>query len=1154
MSEVNNSALLNNILTYARRGSGGAAITAEQYILAVMDTVSCAAGFSVDTESAIALGRLLGIYLPIGKRGEQAVRAMIAARAAKSAGPAEAQYLEQRMENARRFAAAEGKTELLPTAVLISIFREPNAFLKDVLSGGDGSTVPAAGAGSVPSPAPGGKFDPLSKEDLGALGFTTGAAPAPAPAPEPAETAPPPDPKTALTQLTEKTKALADRLKAVVFGQDKAVSVFASGYFQGELLSLTDKKRVRPRATFLFAGPPGVGKTFLAETAAEVLGLPFMRFDMSEYSDKEANIEFCGSDRVYKDSKPGNVTSFVNANPRCVLLFDEIEKAHINVIHLFLQMLDAGRLRDNHTDREVPFTDAVIIVTTNAGRRLYEEAESGDFSGISRKVILKALGDDVNPQTGEPFFPAALCSRFAAGNVVMLNRISAHNLYTIGRRELTRHAENFEKEIGVKIEIDPLVYTSLLFAEGGAADARTVRSRAETFFNDELYEMLRLLASEGSPTGIADLEKLRICVKLPENDPEITALYYPAPTENTVLVIGDAQTCAHCVGACPDVRFVSARTKEEAEGLLKKEPIGFALVDLGFGRIGQEDYLNAEDLPSVARDLLRFIRERFENTPVYLLSTDAIRLTPEQELSFLRQGVRGFLPQDAQLAAEVRQVCESLHQQAAMRSLAKTNRVVQYETAQRVVGGRVAEIVLFDFRLRTAVSAEDSKNILSSVSKPDVCFADVIGAEDAKKELQYFVQYLKNPKKYMGLGVHAPKGVLLYGPPGTGKTMLAKAMANESDVTFICAEGNQFLKKYIGEGPEKVHELFRTARKYAPAILFVDEIDAIARERGGSESASVGVDDVLTAFLAEMDGFKNNAASPVFVLAATNFSVEERGPGRGLDPAMLRRFDRRIYVDLPTKEERIRFLKQRLAKSPIFRVSEAAVANIALRSTGMSLAQLDSVAEFALRSAIRTEAACVDDAAFEEAFETFSGGEEKKWDPDAILRTARHESGHTLLCWLSGEKPSYVTIVSRGDHGGYMQHGDRENKAIYTKEELLANIRVSLGGRAAELVYYGEEDGLSTGPSADLENATRTARAILCRYGMDGDFGMATADPAAAGLAPEVQAAVNRILQAELQNAVALIRANMDKMERLVEALMQRDRLTEEEIDAILSL
>ena len=286
-----------------------------------------------------------------------------------------------------------------------------------------------------------------------------------------------------LTGIVKNTSKIQNTLLECVFGQDQAVNAFVSGYFQGQIMSSSREGNEKPQATFLFAGPPGVGKTFLAEKAAEALGLPYKRFDMSEYSDKEANIEFCGSDKVYKNGKAGNVTEFVSDNPECVLLFDEIEKAHINVIYLFLQMLDAGRLRDNYTDEEVSFTDAVIIFTTNVGKNLYDDPSIVNLSSVPRKKILKALATDVDPVTKAPLFPAAICSRFASGNVVMFNHLEASNLYTIAKRELQSNVDGICESMGLKINIDEKVPSAIMFAEGGKADARTVKGRANAFFH-----------------------------------------------------------------------------------------------------------------------------------------------------------------------------------------------------------------------------------------------------------------------------------------------------------------------------------------------------------------------------------------------------------------------------------------------------------------------------------------------------------------------------------------------------------------------------------------------------------------------------------------------------------------------------------------------
>lgn len=316
-----------------------------------------------------------------------------------------------------------------------------------------------------------------------------------------------------------------------------------------------------------------------------------------------------------------------------------------------------------------------------------------------------------------------------------------------------------------------------------------------------------------------------------------------------------------------------------------------------------------------------------------------------------------------------------------------------------------------------------------------------------------------------------------------------------------------------------------------------------------------GGEETLTAFLTEMDGFTTDPSRPVFVLAATNFEVEP-GKAKSLDPALMRRFDRRVYIDLPAKADRLKFLESKVKSNPALDISENQMENICVRSTGMSLAQLDSVIDFALRTAVRNGSTVVNDSILEEAFETFNNGEEKKWDASQLERVARHEAGHALLCALGGEIPSYLTIVARGDHGGYMQHGDTEEKAIFTKDELLARIRTSLGGRAAEIVCYGERDGVSTGASGDFLSATHTARQIVCTYGMDDDFGLAVipADVAVSGpMSPEVRTAVNRILRQQMDEAVRLLSENKDKLELLVKALLEKNSLGGKEIEKLLN-
>ncbi len=1152
MVDMKNNPLLNKLIEHAKKLNGGSnsTITAEKYVVSVIDFVTDPDAFQLtETEKNSLLGPLKA-NMPFAEFDLDEVKKqfMEHIESNHTYSYVDGIYMQRHLFKAKETAKSKGLEELSPEILLESILSDPNEFIKGVLSlnANSDNDMNDEDPGIMPE-----DFDEQSDESFTDRTFERSTI-RQDPCGEKIKSE---DPKTEIAKLTQKVKNTHDELIKTVYGQDNAISVFTTGYFQGELLALTDKTRTRPRATFLFAGPPGVGKTFLAEKAAQALKLPFMRFDMSEYSENESNMEFCGFDKVYKSAKEGNVTGFVAKNPRSVLLFDEIEKAHLNVIHLFLQLLDAGRLRDNYTDREVPFTDTIIIFTTNAGKQLYENSQTSDFSGVTRKVILKALQNDVDPRTNRPYFPAAICSRFASGNVVMFNHISAHNLRNITKKEVLRHADNFEKEIGIKVDIDEQVYTSLLFAEGGSADARMIRSRAESFFDDELFELFRLLASEKVKTNIADLEKISINVDLPEGNKELISLFKNSDDQN-ILLFSSKETSDECKEKCAGAKFFDVQSNDEAKDVLRDKSISLILIDITFGQKNNIDYLNIEDADSAARDFFWFVKEQYADMPIYILQHPDKKLNAEERMSFMRQGVKEVITL-AESAKEfsdaISDVAERMHQQRSMAALAKANKLVNFETSQTISDdGKTAEIKLFDFEMSVAIDAEDSNNILSNVSKPNVSFEQVIGAEDAKKELRYFVEYLKNPKKYLGTGVSAPKGVLLYGPPGTGKTMLAKAIASESDVTFITAEGNQFLKKYVGEGPEKVHELFSTARKYAPSILFIDEIDAIAKERKGGESGA-GREEVLTAFLTEMDGFKNDITRPVFVLAATNFDVEPGG-AKSLDPALMRRFDRRVYIDLPNREERIKYIHMRIDGNKAFDLGQDEINNIAIRSTGMSLAELASVIELSLRTAIRDGNMKVTDDIFEEAFETFNSGEKKQWDASQLERVARHEAGHAFLCWMSGETPSYLTIVARGDHGGYMQHDDEEGKAIYTKDELLAKIRTSLGGRASEIVYYGEKDGISTGASGDLESATNIASHIICSYGMDDNFGLAVIDQQAArsgDLSGEVRKEVNKILSDEMRNAIKLIEENKPAIDALVEQLLVNNHLTGNEIKEI---
>lgn len=984
-----------------------------------------------------------------------------------------------------------------------------------------------------------------------------------------------------LPDLTNRIRHMRAKLLSTIYGQDHVVHAFAEGMFAAEVLAASDEKRVRPRAIFVFAGPPGVGKTFLAEQAALALDIPFKRYDMTSYADHQSYMGLIGFEKSYHEAKKGTLTGFVRSNPHCILLFDEIEKAHANTINLFLQILDAGRLNDRFLDEDISFKDSIIIFTTNAGSSLYDGASKENAAGVSRNIILGALNTEINPQTGRPYFPQAITSRMATGWPLLFNHLQAHHLEKISSGEFAKLCGLFEKQYGIKVKFDDAVPTSLLLQEGGLADARTLRAQTELFFKNEVFKVCRLWADEHFTSALNRVEGI-LFVSRTDALPEAVSELFTSREKPEILLYAPQELAEDFRKKLPQYLIYCTQNVDEALAIAGDKDISLALINLSAksvttssytflqkpyysletGTISAQDAANFDYYPitdfsiSDGNRLFKKLRERLSDIPIYLLETEDFTIDPELEMSFIRAGARGKLKAqekdysvlDDQLAA----ISRELYMQRVASRLANERKMIAFETAPRLrSGGKEIEIRLCNYTIKRAISAEDSGSVLDDIEKPEIRFSDVIGAQQAKEELQFFIEYLKNPKRFSAQGLKPPKGVLLYGPPGTGKTMLAKAMAGESDAAFIPTVASSFVTKYQGSGPESVRTLFQKARRYAPSIIFIDEIDAIGRKRGQSNSGH-GEEMALNALLAEMDGFTVDPKRPVFVLAATNFEVEDGRHGVGvIDPALSRRFDVKVLVDLPNEDEREAFLRMALNKIKSHSVSDDMIKHIASRSIGMSPSWLSSVIEMANRIAAKAHTV-IDDAALDEAYETIVHGSKKDWGFEYLERVARHEAGHALLNYLSGNTPVYLTIVARGNHGGYMEHSAEENTPLQTKREMLNRIRTALGGRAAELVYYGDEEGLSSGAGGDLRSATHIAASMIQSYGMDSEYGLYVGETNDSALI-EIRAKVNEILAGELKNAVEAIESNRERMDCLVKQLLRKNKLTAKEIEACLS-
>ena len=445
-------------------------------------------------------------------------------------------------------------------------------------------------------------------------------------------------------------------------------------------------------------------------------------------------------------------------------------------------------------------------------------------------------------------------------------------------------------------------------------------------------------------------------------------------------------------------------------------------------------------------------------------------------------------------------------------------------------------------------------------SSEGIKFSDVAGEDEAKENLAEIVDYLHNPSKYREIGASMPKGILLVGPPGTGKTMLAKAVAGESNVPFFSMSGSEFVEMFVGMGASKVRDLFRQAKEKAPCIVFIDEIDAIGQKRDGRVGGNDEREQTLNQLLTEMDGFETN--NGVIILAATNRP-------ESLDPALTRpgRFDRRVPVELPDLKGREEILKVHAKKVKLAENVDFSV--IARMASGASGAELANIVNEAALRAVRENRSYVTQADLEESIEVVIAGYQKK---NAILTdqekkvVAYHEIGHALVAAKQSNSAPVqkITIVPRTSGAlGYTMQVDEGNHYLMSREELENKIATLTGGRAAEeLVFHSA----STGASNDIEQATKLARAMITRYGMSEDFDMVAMETVtnqylggdtSLSCSAETQAEIDRqvveLVKRQHKKADKILEENRDKLDELADYLYQRETITGEEFMKILN-
>ena len=924
--------------------------------------------------------------------------------------------------------------------------------------------------------------------------------------------------KTAIT--SEKIKK---ELNRIVIGQDAAVSSLCQGY-----LSSSIEAPQGPRLIYTFAGPSGVGKTYLASQLQlqlnqfEKSGYAFSVFNMEQYSNERDAMKLFGSGVQYTDASLGMLTSEVRAQPRQVLLFDEVEKAHSITLQSLLSILDSGIAKDETSREEIDFSQCIVIFTTNLGQETLQNTPQ--HSSVS---VFDLLRHAENPSNNTKLSPEFI-NRLAKGFPILFSELKVNHLLRLAEMQVSK----VEPSSSYVAYNWPDNFSSLML-QSMSPDI-SVRALKSNFSKHKSLILSRaipyLLESTQDIEFQVSIEQVEINIDkrstqllLLDDDSRVFDQVKEHPSKCNVSLCEDVDKLHHAIESFhPDALLI------DIEALNKNHIPLPQIISKIFERnhktaiftyclVGSTANLREQSFAHEVREHFNIQLDDFSSAFTAMLSRVDYYIETERKLFNMKR-------KNEQLQYQ----CEVINQDGIFHATYKALSVCQLIQSVDLKEGDLFKCTL-----------------------PALKLDDVIGLERAKKRLVEVVSWLKSPEKLANFGVKVPSGFLFAGPPGTGKTFLAKALAGESGLPFFNVSSSDLSDKYAGGATKKIKKLFATARKYAPAIIFIDEIDAIAGKRSSSTS-SLARDNNATvnALLTEMDGFTPES-DPIFILAATNYP-------QLLDSAIVRpgRFDETIYCDLPNAEARKQFFTRFSSKHQIT-FSEDELKQLVSSSQGMSSAEIEQVFRESIYQAIGDNTPLTSEDIKQTMIRVSYGlpsdhivlsAEEKR-------RTAYHEAGHLLLTKLLFPKQpiDFVTIEPRSNALGFVATRAADEYESLSSSRVKHRLEVLLAGRVAEKIYTKSVDEVSSGAASDIEKATELAMHVIYEGGLEPSVG-----PVNVGLLTKYEesdlllkaqdAVQSWLLNAEKSAETRLIK-HRSQLDHIANTLIEKESLIRSEIE-----